>query len=200
MKGRYDMKHSRSVIIHLLRVIVSDARPACAVALAWLFLTGVVGQAGAAATLATWTGASNGAWQVKANWSPTNACPSNTSDRATFNSAGNGQTNLTISGTIVLGANTAKGLVFDTPNAAAYTISGGTIAAPSVSGNADYLVVVNPSVVNPQTINSALAPTVYTTVNSGQTADTAATLTGKPVNLPVSQIIRTRPWHTTHKP
>ncbi len=169
MKGRYDMKHSRSVIIHLLRVIVSDARPACAVALAWLFLTGVVGQAGAAVAIATWTGASNGVWLVNANWSPTNGIPSNTADRATFNSAGNGQTNVTITGTVVLGNNNSanKGLVFDTPNAAAYTISGGTIAAPNTSGESDYLVVVNPSVISPQTINSAVTPTSINTANGG---------------------------------
>jgi fibronectin-binding autotransporter adhesin len=78
------------------------------------------------AASATWNGTTDSLWATDTNWSATPV--PGVDDIATFNNAGNGNTNITV-GTISLGTTLATGnaIIFDTANAAAYTLSGGTI-------------------------------------------------------------------------
>ena len=68
----------------------------------------------------TWTGADNVMWTNSANWSVSPYAGSNTNEKATFDSSGNGNTALNIAGLYSIGS-----MTFDTANVAAYTIGTG---------------------------------------------------------------------------
>ena len=72
----------------------------------------------ASAASASWTGlGTDSSWSTDANWSATPA-PNGTSDIATFNSSGNGRTNVAFT------SSSLASLKFDTASCAAYTIGG----------------------------------------------------------------------------
>ena len=74
----------------------------------------------AGAASGTWTGADNATWTNNANWSVSPYAGFNTNEKATFDSAGNANTTLDITGLYSIG-----NFTFDTPNVAAYTIGSG---------------------------------------------------------------------------
>lgn len=126
------------------------------------------------AATATWSGGTSSTWQDNANWSAAYPGTSGTTDVATFNSAGNGNTSIT-AGTLALG-----GITFDTANAASYNIGSGTLsftnpAAPTAVG----VVNVTSTVINNQTISANIVagnaaaltyPTGFTLSNTSQVA------------------------------
>ncbi len=91
---------------------------------------GLVGLSARAAS-GTWNGTQNAFWTNSHNWSASPYAGFNTSESATFNSAGNNNTNLNIVGLYSLG-----NITFDTANVAPYTIGAG---AP----NSQYIVIGN---------------------------------------------------------
>ena len=72
----------------------------------------------AEAASATWTGATDAVWP-DANWGGVSPVPGS-GDTATFNAAGNGNTTISLSSEVTINT-----ILFDTANAAAYTIGSG---------------------------------------------------------------------------
>ncbi len=99
----------------------------------------------------TWTGAEDSMWTNSANWSVSPYAGSNTSETATFDSAGNGHTTLDITGLYSIGSTT-----FDTANVAAYTIgSGGPNGQTLIIGrNGTHYLTATAG--NSQLVNAAL--------------------------------------------
>lgn len=119
----------------------------------------------AQAASGTWTGATSNVWQLNGNWSGA-SFPNASGEIATFNSLGNGNTNITLGGgSITLGNFGNNGIVFDTSNAAAYSISNGTINSFQ-GGN---IIRLNSTVVNNQTVSASIVTDsqsiLYTTQN-----------------------------------
>ena len=109
-----------------------------------------VGGSSALAASGSWRGTTNASWATTGNWS--GASPPTTSELATFNGAGNGNT------TIDLGSGvTVRSLVFDSANAAAYTIGSGAVGSQTLTlGDVGYLggLFINSAVTNSQVINA----------------------------------------------
>jgi autotransporter-associated beta strand protein len=104
------------------------------------------------ATSATWTGASDAAW-ADANWGGVSPVPG-TGDTATFNATSASVNNNT---TIDLGTGVMIGtILFDTANAAAYTIGAGAVNSQTLTLNNGGAVTMNSTVANNETVNSAL--------------------------------------------
>ncbi|MFT4176735.1 MAG: autotransporter-associated beta strand repeat-containing protein, partial [Luteolibacter sp.] len=104
----------------------------------------------------TWTGTADAAWITEANWS---AAPvPEIGNTATFNSAGNGNT------TIDLGTGVTVGnIIFDTADAAAYTIGSGGIGAQTltISGITGVQNIdVTATVATAQTINANIVSAI----------------------------------------
>ncbi len=72
-----------------------------------------------------WTGVTDSNWSTTTNWSP-NGTPGAT-DTATFNGAGNGNTTISVAGV------TINTILFDTANAAAYTIGSGVAGSQTLT-------------------------------------------------------------------
>ncbi len=113
----------------------------------------------------TWTGLTDSTWQVNGNWSGA-SFPNGSGEIATFNSAGNGNTNITLGGgSITLGNFGVNGIVFDTSNVAAYSIANGTINTLQ-GGN---IVRLNSTVLNNQSVTAGIMTDsqniLYTTEN-----------------------------------
>jgi hypothetical protein len=94
----------------------------------------------------TWTGATDALWSATTNWNP--AAPTS-ADRAIFDGLGNGNTTLDLE----TGA-TIAAILFDTANAAAYTL--GTSGSQSLTLATGGSVTVNSTVTNAQTIAAGL--------------------------------------------
>ncbi len=112
---------------------------------------------------AAWTGTTNSTWSTTTNWS---ASPvPGVGNTATFNSAGNGNTAITV-GTISL-----TNITFDTASAAAYTIGSGVDTITLATGTTT-AVTMNSTVAQNETINAnlilgtAIASTTTFTNNS----------------------------------
>ena len=126
----------------------------------------------------TWTGATDVYW-ADANWSPSGYVPT-LGDTAVFNNAGNAVT------TIDLGAGVTIGnVLFDSANAAAYTIGNGSIGSQTLTLNDAGTITVNPTVANSQVFNAAItlgtdetAQTYTVTNNSPNTVTFAGNITG----------------------
>lgn len=96
------------------------------------------------AASATWNGTTDSLWATTTNWT---ASPvPGVGNTATFNNAGNANTTITVGNISLLS------LLFDTANAAAYTLGSGSISLGS-AGN----FTVNSTVTTTQTVNTALA-------------------------------------------
>ncbi|HNX34712.1 MAG TPA: autotransporter-associated beta strand repeat-containing protein [Kiritimatiellia bacterium] len=104
--------------------------------------------ASALAASGTWNGTQNSLWTNSANWS---ASPYPTGDQvATFNNSGNSRTTIDLTG-LVRGV---TNLIFDSANAAAYTIGGGDVNAQSlIFTNRSYLRLTS-NVRSNQTVNA----------------------------------------------
>ena len=101
----------------------------------------------------SWLGTTSSTWATGTNWSPASA--PTTSEVATFNGAGAGNT------TIDLGAGvTLRSLVFNTSSAAAYTIGSGAVGSQTLTlnvagwNNEQGGITVNSTVTNNQLFNA----------------------------------------------
>jgi autotransporter-associated beta strand protein len=99
---------------------------------------------------ATWNGTTDGVWATGTNWSATPV--PGTGNIATFDNAGNLNTILDL-GTGV----TINTILFDTANAAAYTIGAGGAGAQTLTLNANGAITLNNTVANDQLFNANLA-------------------------------------------
>ena len=125
----------------------------------------------------SWTGATDNTW-AGANWSTTPV--PGTGNTATFNGAGNGNT------TISLGSGvTIMNLLFNTGNAAAYTIGSGAVGNQALTLNNSGAITLNSTVANNQLFNSTIvlgtdgtAQTYNVTNNSASTLTFAGNLYG----------------------
>ena len=110
----------------------------------------------ARADSATWDGnaasLTDGLWSNVANWGGVTTVPgTNLGETATFNNAGGGFT------TIDLGAGvTVNTVLFDTANAAAYTIGSGAVGSQTFTLNNAGAVTMNSTVANNELFNSAI--------------------------------------------
>src|SRR6185312_8785255 len=98
---------------------------------------------------ATWNGTVDANWATTGNWSAS-PVPS-AADTATFNNSGNGRTTISL-GTGVQIVN----IVFDTGNAAAYTIGAGGLGSETLNMNGSGWFKVNSTVANTETFNANL--------------------------------------------
>jgi autotransporter-associated beta strand protein len=103
----------------------------------------------APAASATWLGTLSSTWANLLNW--TLLGPPGSGDTATFNNAGNGNTTLDL-GTGV----TVMTILFDTSNAAPYTIGSGAVGSQTLTLNDSGAITVNSTVTNNETINASI--------------------------------------------
>lgn len=104
------------------------------------------------ATSAAWTGLSSSSWSGSGNWTGSPAIVPGTGDVATFTNSGNANTTLDLGSGI-----TISNIVFDTVNAAAYTVGAGAIGSQSAMINSNGMVLVTASVVSNQLVNANLS-------------------------------------------
>ena len=135
----------------------------------------------ASATSDTWVGTTDTTWATTTNWAGGNV--PGTGDTATFNTAGNGNT------WIDLGAGvTVATILFDTADAAAYTIGAGGAGVQTLTLNDTGGVTINSTVANNQLVDanivlgSAAAGTTsvtnYTTGAAGKNITFTGTIQG----------------------
>jgi autotransporter-associated beta strand protein len=101
------------------------------------------------AASATWLGTISSTWANLLNW--TLGGPPGSGDTATFNNAGNGNTTLDL-GTGV----TVMTILFNTSNAAPYTIGSGAVGSQTLTLNDSGAITVNSTVTNNETINASI--------------------------------------------
>jgi hypothetical protein len=101
------------------------------------------------ATSDTWSGGTDGVWATALNW-VNNGTPG-TGDTATFSDAGNGNVMIDLG----LGVTLAT-LLFDTADAAAYTIGTGAAGSQILRLDNAGAITVNAGVINNQLLNAAL--------------------------------------------
>ena len=136
----------------------------------------------ASAASDTWVGTTDSTWATTTNWALDTTPPGST-ETATFNGAGNGNT------TIDLGAGVTVGsIVFDTASAAAYTIGSGGAGAQTLTLDDTAAITMNSTVANNQlfdaniVLGTAVAATTsitnYTTGAAGKNITFAGTIQG----------------------
>ncbi len=97
----------------------------------------------------TWNGTINNNWVTAGNWSGLSA--PGFSDTATFNNGGNGNTNISLGTGIQI-----NNIIFDTANAAAYTIGSGGVNNQNMNVNGSGQFSLNSTVTNSQLFNASL--------------------------------------------
>ncbi len=107
----------------------------------------------------TWNGTVDNNWLTTGNWS--GASTPGFADTATFNNAGNGNTNISLGAGIQI-----NNIIFDTANAAAYTIGSGGVNGQNLNLNGSGQFSVNSTVTNSQLLNATLA---LSTANGNRT-------------------------------
>jgi autotransporter-associated beta strand protein len=115
----------------------------------WVGLCLLGGSAITHAASATWNGTTSATWATAANWTP--ATVPGAADTATFNNAGNSHT--------IISLGTGVGIVniiFDTANAAAYTIGSGSLGSQTLNMNGSGVFNVTSTVTNTETFNALL--------------------------------------------
>ena len=132
------------------------------------------------AASATWSGTVDTNWATSGNWS-TSPVPG-LSDTATFNNVGNGNTIIALGSGVQI-----NNILFDTANAAAYTIGSGAVNSQNLNMNGSGEFIVNSTVTNSEKFNASLtlstangARTLNFTNNStspGQTLTFAGSIT-----------------------
>ena len=105
------------------------------------------------ATSDAWDGSTSNVWSVNTNWLTDPATVPGTTETATFNNAGNGNT------TIDLGAGVTIGqVVFDTAAAASYTIGSGAVGSQTLTlGTVGNAITMTSTVAANQLFNSNIA-------------------------------------------
>src|SRR6185312_12508080 len=101
------------------------------------------------AASATWNGTTSTSWSTVGNWSAS-PVPGFT-DTATFNNAGNGHTVISLDTGIQI-----QDIIFDTANAAAYTIGSGAVGSQTLNMSGSGTFNVTGTVTNTQTFNAAM--------------------------------------------
>ena len=134
----------------------------------------------ASAANATWSGTTNGTWATTTNWSAS-PVPGST-NTATFNNAGSGNTILDLAGGVQL-----LSITFDTASAAAYTIGSGGVGAQTLTLESAGTTQLTTTTGTNQLINAnillgvSVATSSYTFTNNsvtGRTLTLAGNLTG----------------------
>jgi len=103
------------------------------------------------ASSGTWTGAENAIWTNSANWSVSPYAGYSTSEKATFDSAGNNNTTLDITGLYSIGS-----MTFDSPSVAAYTIGTGALNSQTLIMGGSGTYYMTSTAGNNQLINATL--------------------------------------------
>lgn len=108
------------------------------------------------AASATWNGTTDSTWATTTNWisSPSPSSAPGSGETATFNSAGNGITTISLSATT--DAVTIQNILFDTSNAAAYTLGAGAVGSQTFTLNTPGAITVSGSVTKDQRVNANL--------------------------------------------
>lgn len=99
------------------------------------------------AASASWTGSTDSLWSTTTNW--TVSPVPGPGDTATFDSAGNANTTVNLGSGVTL-----RSVVFDTANAAAYTIGSGTVGSQTLTLEDTGSILMNATVAATETINS----------------------------------------------
>ncbi|MBW8782251.1 MAG: autotransporter-associated beta strand repeat-containing protein [Verrucomicrobia bacterium] len=120
------------------------------------------------ATSDVWGGTTDATWATSTNWSTAPATVPGTGDTATFSESSiftNGNTTLDLGAGVTIGA-----LLFDSSNAAAYTIGSGAAGSQTLTlGTTGNAITVNSTVANNELINANLALSVTRTVSTPST-------------------------------
>ena len=146
--------------------------------LAIVLLTAPAAAPSAFAADATWTGTLSSSWSNLLNWTSL-ISPPGSGDIATFSNAGNGNTTLNL-GTGV----TVRTILFDTSNAAAYTIGSGGVGSQTLTLNNSGAITVNGTVTNNETFNANIVlgtnanASTYTFTNNSTTGGQVLTIAG----------------------
>lgn len=116
----------------------------------------------------TWDGTTDATWATGTNWALDSAVAPGTIDTATFDNAGNSFTTIDLGTGVTIGS-----ILFDSANAAAYTIGSGVVGSQTLTlGTVGNAITVNAAVANNQLFNAnlALATTgTYTVANNSLT-------------------------------
>ena len=111
---------------------------------------------------ANWNGTSGSTWSTAGNWSSSPVpSASNNVHTATFNSAGNGNTTVSLVGGVTINT-----VLFDTANAAAYTIGSGAVGSQTLILENGGAVTTSNTVNNNELFNAALTLGTDTTVQT----------------------------------
>jgi hypothetical protein len=130
---------------------------------------------------ANWTGAdgSTSTW-AGSNWSSSPIPGTPTIRTATFNSAGSGNTTVSLGGGVTINT-----VLFDTASAAAYTIGSGAVGSQTLTLENGGALTTSSTVINGQVINAAVvlgtdrSAQTYTISNNATTPATALTVAGQ---------------------
>ncbi|RBP38153.1 putative secreted protein with PEP-CTERM sorting signal [Roseimicrobium gellanilyticum] len=131
----------------------------------------------APAATATWNGTTDAVWGTTTNWN-TSLVPG-TGDTATFNNAGNGNTNIDLGAGIILNT-----LLFDTAGAGAYTIGSGAAGSQTLTLDNGGAITINATVTTSQLINAGLVlgndgtAQLFSITNNSTTGGQLLTLAG----------------------
>lgn len=127
---------------------------------------------------ANWTGANGSTW-AGSNWSSSPIPGTPTIRTATFNSAGGGNTTVSLGGGVTINT-----VLFDTASVAAYTIGSGGVGSQTLTLENGGALTTSSTVTNGQVINAAVvlgtdrSAQTYTISNNATTPATALTLAG----------------------
>jgi autotransporter-associated beta strand protein len=149
----------------------------CLKKILWAGLVLFAGTEFSRAASATWNGTADSTWTNTANWSAS-PVPGIT-DTATFNNDGNANTTISLAGGAQI-----QNIVFDTANAAAYTIGSGTAGSQTLTMSGSGEFTVNSTVVNNELFNANLAmstasgPRTLAFTNNSTTAGQSLTFAG----------------------
>jgi len=130
---------------------------------------------------ANWTGAdgSTSTW-AGSNWSSSPIPGTPTIRTATFNSAGSGNTTVSLGGGVTINT-----VLFDTASAAAYTIGSGAVGSQTLTLENGGALTTSSTVINGQIVNAAVvlgtdrSAQTYTISNNATTPATALTVAGQ---------------------
>jgi autotransporter-associated beta strand protein len=117
------------------------------------------GSRSAQAANATWNGTTDSIWATTTNWSATPV--PGTGNTATFNSAANAHTTLSLGTGVTIGT-----VLFDTANAAAYTIGSGAVGSQTLTLDNGGAVTMNAAVAANELFNSAIVLGTSTVASS----------------------------------
>jgi len=130
------------------------------------------------AASATWTGTADAIWSNVNDWTASPVPGVN--DTATFNGLGNNNTNIDLSAGV-----TISNIVFDTTNAASYTIGINLAGSQTLTLQSSGIVTVSSTVIKPELVNALLtlgtnapAGKYFLANNSGQLLTIAGGITG----------------------